>query len=85
MLSIANFWSFEVLKLAVLVGVNVYIADYIVSYQLLVGLPGLACVHLPTCTFTNSLVVKIPTKITAIVSQAWLDVDFYIELKLYLN
>jgi hypothetical protein len=41
--------TFEVLKLAVLVGVNVYIADYIVSYQLLVGLPGLALIRPPAC------------------------------------
>jgi hypothetical protein len=46
----------------------------------LVGLPGLARVRLSARTLKNikALVVKIQTKITAIVSQSWLDVDFYI-------
>ena len=41
---------------------------------------SLACVCPPACTFINikGLLVKILTKITAIVSQPWLDVDFYI-------
>jgi hypothetical protein len=64
----------------ILVSFNV-ICVYL-RYSLLVGLPSLACVHPPACYFINirGLLVKIPTKITVIVShsQSWLNVNFYI-------
>jgi hypothetical protein len=34
--------------------------------------------HTKKNIFKKGLVVKIPTKTTAIVSQSWLDADFYI-------
>jgi hypothetical protein len=43
--------------------------------HLLVGLPGLARVRLRP--FIRGLVVEIPTKISAIVSESWLDISVY--------
>jgi hypothetical protein len=50
------------------------------SNVLVVGLHGLACVRPPAPIFINirGLVVKVLAKIIAIVSQSWLNVDFYI-------
>jgi hypothetical protein len=54
-------------------------------YNHLVGLPSLARVCVPARTFINirGLVVKIPNKITAIVSHSWLDVNFLIYIVVF--
>ncbi len=50
--------------------------------KLLVGVPGLACIRQPALTFINIRSLHVwwqgPTKIIVVVSQSWLDINFYI-------